>query len=943
MSFDDVSEMIKRILEQDDVPRDFCEMVYKKTRGNPFFVEEVIRSLKEEETIYLKGNRWKIKEVARIEFPKTVKSVIKKRIGRLDDESQNVLTMASFVGKDFTFDALRAVTKIEEDKLLDIMDKILKAGFIKQRVIHGEDVCSFADILVRDVVHEEVSPLRRKKLHGVVGRALEKVYAEKIDEHLGELALHFLESGEKETALDYFLKAGDKAANVYANTEAASYFQSALRLLEEKEGKLPERAHVLERIGDIKKLVGEFGFCRKYWNDALLLCKELREKGNAARLHRKMANVLWEEIGDTEEAKKHHDNALKILGTESESIELASLYEEMAHMYYRIGDMVKASSWVQKALELAKRLNAHEVIASSYVSLGTIFSFTGDMKKAVECHERALKIALDNSYMETALRTYNNLASALTAEENERILDYYNKGFDLAKKVGHITFQSWIAANSALMHLNMGNVNKAFLLAEEAVTLDRKTGNVAHLSMSLNGLGYMYQVMGEWDRSKQYYKEALSIAEKLNDFQAIGFCYYLLGWFHVNKGEYVKARELYEKALDVFKKAGAKYFEATTQAQGIALTSIELGEISKAKNLIDNVHKFAFEVKDKELILMVDVLRGMLFRAHKKWEKSIEHFERSLQESEALNARRWNIYLFAKMVLSEYARVFLERGQEGDREKARNLLNQALELFRKMGAKKDIEKTRSKLAYTETGRQMVSEPKPVAELILPSHITTGYKELDNLLLGGIPQSYAVILTSPSCDERDLLIKRFLEAGTKDGQITFHIITKASGIENLAEEFQSNFYLFVCNPQADKIIKTLPNVYKLKGIDNLTDINIALTSALRKLDATPKAPRRVCIEIISDVLLQHHAVQTRKWVNALIPELKSKGFTTLAVMDPEMHPPQEVRAILGLFDGEISIYKKATEKGLEKLLKIEKMTNQKYSESELPLSKEKLQR
>jgi len=133
MSFDDVSEMIKRILEQEDIQRDFCELVYEKTRGNPFFVEEVIKSLKEEEVIYREENKWKIKEVSRIEFPKTVKSVIKTRISRLDDECQNVLTLASFVGNDFSFEALCGVTGFEEDKLLEIMERMLKTGLVKER------------------------------------------------------------------------------------------------------------------------------------------------------------------------------------------------------------------------------------------------------------------------------------------------------------------------------------------------------------------------------------------------------------------------------------------------------------------------------------------------------------------------------------------------------------------------------------------------------------------------------------------------------------------------------------------------------------------------------------------------------------------------------------------------------------------------------------------
>ncbi len=238
------------------------------------------------------------------------------------------------------------------------------------------------------------------------------------------------------------------------------------------------------------------------------------------------------------------------------------------------------------------------------------------------------------------------------------------------------------------------------------------------------------------------------------------------------------------------------------------------------------------------------------------------------------------------------------------------------------------------------GKKELKSAKPVTievSEVLTGRISTGYEDLDSLLFGGIPENYAVILTSPSCDERDLLIKSFLEAGVKNGEVTFYITIDPGGVKTLAEEFQSNFHLFICNPQADKIIKTLPNVFKLKGVENLTDINIALTSAFRKLG---KMPRRACIGIISDVLLQHHAVHARRWLASLIPELRSRGFTTLAVMDPGMHPSQDVRAILDIFEGEVNIYERETVKGLEKFLKIKKLYNQKYSKSELLLQEEK---
>jgi KaiC/GvpD/RAD55 family RecA-like ATPase len=214
----------------------------------------------------------------------------------------------------------------------------------------------------------------------------------------------------------------------------------------------------------------------------------------------------------------------------------------------------------------------------------------------------------------------------------------------------------------------------------------------------------------------------------------------------------------------------------------------------------------------------------------------------------------------------------------------------------------------------ETGEELIFHVEPatysVSDAILSGRIRTGYKDLDNLLMGGLPEEYGIILTSPSNDERALLIKRFLETGIKNGETTFYITSEVGAVKELADEFQSNFYLFVCNPRADVMIKSLP--------------------------------RRACIEVVSDVLLQHRAVITRKWLSGLLPDLKSRGFTTLAIVNPQMHPTEEVYAILGLFDGEIRITEKDTHKGLEKVLRIRKLYNQRYVESELIVTRQKIE-
>ncbi len=938
LSFHDVLEMIKRVLEQDEVPRRFCRLVYEKTRGNPFFVEEVIKSLKEERVIIPGKEKWEIKEVSKIEFPETVKEVVKARIGRLDDESQKVLTRASFIGKDFTFEALCGVTGVEEDKLLEIMERMLKTGLIKEVTVQAEDMFSFADVIVRDVVYDEVSRLRRRRLHNLVGNALEKVYVEKIDEHFGELAYHFLEGDEKEKALDYFLKAGAEAQKVYAYDEAISYLEHALSLLEEKKDNIKERARIIETLGYLHGWSGDFDTSIEYFKRSLTLWVQLGNEKHVAGLHVTIASWLWQFLGDREKASQYHHMALEVLEKQPESVELAGLYEDISHMTWRTGESSDALQWAQKAYELAERLGDPGVLVASYNDLGTLSGKSGDRRKAVEYYEQGLKVALEENVTNFAIALYNNLSEFYGAEgEFEKSFDTAKKGTEFAERIGSLTGLTWLKSALARSHMFMGEVQNAISMFEDILELDKRLKYTPRIPFEMLSLGECYLWLGEWDKSLHYLTEARHGAKETGEYQASGLAAQLLGELSMEMEDYGEAEKYFNESSSIFEKAGDTDTQLAVVFPSFSRLYLKMGEIEKAEKLIAEVHNHAEKLQSRLESTKVDMLKAILFREQKKWEQSIKHFERSLEGLKSLNAQRWFVYPFADL-LCEYGSTHLSRNMEGDREEAYSLLDEAFKIYQRMDALKRAEKTREKIV--ETGQTAV-EPETFAiestKVTSTERITTGYADLDDLLFGGIPRNYAIILTSHSCDEKDLLIRRFLETGAKSGEVTFYVTIDPGEVISLAEEFQSNFYLFICNPEANTMVRDLPNVFKLKGVENLTDVNIALSSAFQKLDKTSSGIRRACIEIISDVLLQHHAVSTRRWLTALIPKLRSKGFTTLALMDPGIHSSQDVRAIVGAFEGEINIY----EKGSEAYLKIKKMYNHQYSDSELILEREKL--
>lgn len=695
MSLDDISGMIKQILEQDDIPAEFCNRVFEKTRGNPFFAEEVINSLKEDELIYREGNRWKVREAMSIELPLTVKSVVENRISRLNDECRSILTKASFIGNDFSFEALQEVSGFNEGKLLELTDIMLKTGLIKQKTIRGESVCSFADTLIRDVLCEDVSPFRRSRLHDIVGCALEKVYASRLDEHLGELAFHFLESGNEDKALNYLIRAGEKSQEMYAYEEALSYFSQVLNFLEEREASVKERARIAEKLGDIKTWTGKFDAGFDYWTKALRFLTQTHDMKSISALHIKMAHAFWSIAGDKTRASEHHQIALEILEREPGNIELAGLYEDIGHRLWRSGEP-GASSWLKKGLALAEKLGDSRVLAECYDDLGA--ATIGDLEKTKRYWEKGLKIAVESNSHEAALRLYCNLSELYwLIGEPERALETVQKGLELAKKVGDLNLFVWLNGNLASSYSSMGDILKALKIQEDDLALAQRTENISHVPMAMLSIGECHLRLGEWEKSSQYLTEAVIMSKRVQEFESSALAMERLGELLTEMDNLEEAEKCFAEGCSICEKGGEKtglFFEIYPNLSRLYLKE---GALEKAETLIAKISEFAAETQNKVLCAIAEMLQGMLLGAKNDWEQSIKHFERSFQTFKDLNAQKWYTLHYGR-ILYEYGSTLLRRDRMDDGERARDLLARALEVFRKRGAKKDIEKLEQKLA-----------------------------------------------------------------------------------------------------------------------------------------------------------------------------------------------------------------------------------------------------
>jgi KaiC/GvpD/RAD55 family RecA-like ATPase len=221
-------------------------------------------------------------------------------------------------------------------------------------------------------------------------------------------------------------------------------------------------------------------------------------------------------------------------------------------------------------------------------------------------------------------------------------------------------------------------------------------------------------------------------------------------------------------------------------------------------------------------------------------------------------------------------------------------------------------------------------------------VPTGIAELDDVLYGGVPKGYAVIITSPSLDEKDLLIENFLLQGVYSDDVVLQICTRMKGCaRELVEKNSEGFFLMLCNPWVDNNVRDHPNVINLKGVEDLTQLSISLDVFLREIEEKGESLNRVVINIVSDALLTHETRVVRRWLMDLLTMFKHRNVTSISTLDPEMHSRDEARTIIDLFDGHMEISEKKVNDELRKVLTIKRLYNKKYLERDLYLSRENL--
>ncbi|MCZ6614372.1 MAG: AAA family ATPase, partial [Chloroflexi bacterium] len=370
---------------------------YAINRGNPFFVEEMIRYLIENKAVRRVQDRWEVLEVTRVGIPESVKLLVQERVARLGEGVVTMLQQAAVLGQEFSFAAISLMADRPEDQLVEMHDQAMAAGLLVDRTLSAtEEQYSFREDHVREALYQSIPATRRRRYHMQAGHALNTLYPHRLE----ELAYHFTHGSDATMGATYSYQAAEINNSLFNWGRAVPLYQDALDLWEEIGGHLDERAAAAESVGNACYKSGvKVQHAVGYFQQALSFYQELGNHHKAATIHSQLgrehmhsANLA---VQDLAVALEHFHLAKNILDMESEGIPHGLVYCGVALAHLDRLDLTDAVSWSRRALELGEQIGSPAVVANACAPLGSAMVHSA-IAPAREALERGWETSLEN-------------------------------------------------------------------------------------------------------------------------------------------------------------------------------------------------------------------------------------------------------------------------------------------------------------------------------------------------------------------------------------------------------------------------------------------------------------------------------------------------------------------------------------------------------------------
>ena len=531
----EVEGMILQQSKGKPLPAEVVDYVVSKADGVPLYVEELSKAVLEASFLREKQDRYELAgPLSSVTIPVTLQDLLMARLDRVPTVRE-IAQIGSILGREFAYEMIRAIAAHEEAILQNGLDQLVNAELLYQRGRRSHARYTFKHALVQDAAYQSLLIRTRKQYHQQVGELLERRYLELAQSEPNLVAQHYVKAENDEKAAEYLVRAADKAAGLYAHTEAVAALEAALihigklptnehrdRLIVEISLRLVESLHFLgrrrelverlqqeqarlDRLADTS-LSGKFyfwlGFAHSFLGNRSeaqrALDRALQEAARSGddtiggRVHRALAMECTFSGQPLEKAVHHGRQAVDLLEGKSDGFWLAQALLALSYASYYRGDFDGALDAAAHLNELGNSTGSRRACANGLMMTGLSYATRGDWAEGIEAEQRALDLSPDD--FETAWILACLGRARTESGDAVQAIPVLEKAVELADRVRSLQFRCWFRAMLGNAYVISGNIDKARILARKALDVSTEI-------QFLLGVGWSKQLFGRIARA----------------------------------------------------------------------------------------------------------------------------------------------------------------------------------------------------------------------------------------------------------------------------------------------------------------------------------------------------------------------------------------------------------------------------------------------------------
>lgn len=546
-----VAAMVRSLLDVSAVPDQLAERICQRTAGNPFFIEEIVQGLRESGAVTIDDSRVVLNDDAgALELPDTVEGTIRSRLDRMDPHSREVLCYASVIGREFDHDILAAL-RPDDPQLDAALERLKGMGVIQPTSIRPHVEYRFKHALTQEVTYESLLQHQRRDLHGRVGAAMESTRAERMDDYLHRLAVHFAHAEKWQKAVEYGLRSAERAWDLSEFPESLRIVESVERWVEgasEDDALSRRKAQVLLRKERLCEVLGLRRRQLEIIGPLIEILEEADDRIQLAEAYLRLGDVqgLLHEYAAAEAA------ILKSLAIASEIGDGAherKTLRSLGMLRWHQGRNEEAVSILEDVLAVDRESGDQDAITAGVTNLTTVLRDLGEYDRCRTILLEELAVHERRGRRERMPYLLHGLALTERALGNlDAALEYIDETYRIAESIPYGALAGGFhLMTKASLHWQMGATDEA--LETWAVALDRlrSSRHAEGLAQALRTLGDVLIGLNRPDEARPHFEEAVGLFAQLEDYEGAADLWKRIGHVHEQLGNYPEAMAAWGK------------------------------------------------------------------------------------------------------------------------------------------------------------------------------------------------------------------------------------------------------------------------------------------------------------------------------------------------------------------------------------------------------------